>query len=118
LASRSRWNHCYVFGWLWYSPKLFGKRWAEGSGVSPEPPEKMPIGSMAAQVFSLFVLASVIGLTAAVNALITAILAILAVAFFTLSGGLWSQKSGYALRVDFFYVIISGVLMIVCQGVF
>ena len=23
----------FLVGWAWYSPKLFGKKWAEGSGV-------------------------------------------------------------------------------------
>lgn len=108
----------FLVGWLWYSPKMFLKKWAEGSGVSSEPPEKMPVLSMFFQILALLLLAVVIGITAVANALITAILAILAVAVFTLSNGAWSQKSGYAMGVDFFYVIVSGVLMIVCQGIF
>jgi hypothetical protein len=108
----------FLVGWLWYSPKLFGAKWAEGSGVSLDSADKMPAFAMLAQVAALILLATVIGLTAAVNALITAILAILAAATFVLSNGSWSQKSCYARLVDFFYVVLAGVIMIVCQGIF
>jgi len=107
----------FFVGWFWYSPKCFGKKWAEGSGISSEPPEKMPAFAMSAQFVSLFILASVVGITATVNALITAILSILAVAAFTVSGGAWANKSSYAMRVDFFYVVVAGVVMIAAQGI-
>ena len=108
----------FLVGWLWYSPKLFGVKWAEGSGVTLDSADKMPAFAMAAQLLALFLLALVIGITAAVNALITAILAILAVGTFIVSNGAWSQKSCYAVGVDFSYVVLSGVIMIICQGIF
>lgn len=106
----------FMVGWLWYSPKMFLTKWAEGSGLPPEPPEDMPAFAMAAQLCALLLLSLVIGITAAVNALITAILAILAAATFVVSNGAWCRKSGYALAVDFFYVVVSGVIMAVFQG--
>ena len=33
----------FLVGWAWYSPKLFGTRWAEGSGVSLNRPDKLPL---------------------------------------------------------------------------
>ena len=106
----------FFVGWLWYSPKVFGRNWAIGSGISPEPPEKMPVFAMLAQLVSLLILALVIGLTATTNALITALLAILAVAVFTVSTGAWINKNAYAMTVDFFYVIVAGVVMIGAQA--
>lgn len=108
----------FLVGWAWYSPKLFGTKWAEGSGVKLDDASEMPVFAMLSQVIALFILALVVGLTAMINALITAILAILAVAMFTASHGGFSQKSRYAITVDFFYIIIAGVIMIVCQGIF
>lgn len=108
----------FLVGWLWYSPKLFGVKWAEGSKVSMDSADKMPAFAMLAQVAALLILATVIGLTAAAEALITAILVILAAATFVLSNGSWSQKSCYARSVDFFYVVLSGAIMIICQGIF
>ena len=108
----------FLVGWVWYSPKLFGKKWAEGSGVSLDSADKMPVFAMLTQLVALLLLALVIGITATIDALITAVLAILAVATFTASMGGFVKKSGYAITVDFFYVIVAGVVMIVFQGVF
>ena len=107
----------FLVGWLWYSPKLFGVKWAEGSRVSLDRADKMPAFAMVSQLIALFLLSLVIGLTAQVNALFTAILSILAVAFFTASMGGFVQKSNYAITVDFFYIIASGAIMIGVQGI-
>ena len=108
----------FLVGWAWYSPKLFGKKWAEGSGVSLSSASKMPVFAMVSQLTALLLLSIVVGLTAAINALLTAIVAILAVAFFTASMGGFVQKSGTAIGIDFFYVVVAGFLMIVSQGIF
>ena len=108
----------FLVGWLWYSPKLFGKKWAEGSGVSLDSPNKMPAFAMISQLAALFLLALVIGITATVDALTTAILAILAAATFNVSMGAFINNSGYALAVNFFYIVVAGIVMIICQGIF
>ena len=107
----------FLLGWLWYSPKVFGIKWAEGSGVTLGSAEQMPVFAMVSQLVALLLLAVVIGLTATVNALFTAIFAILAAACFVASGGSFVKKSGYAICVDFFYIVLAGVVMILCQGI-
>ncbi|MCR8726766.1 DUF1761 family protein [Frigidibacter sp. ROC022] len=106
----------FLFGWLLYSPKVFGKGWAEGSGVKLGAASEMPVFAMAAQLAALFLLALVIGLTAMVSALWTAILAILAAAMFVVSTGAFVKKSGFAILVDGGYILGSGAIMILCQG--
>jgi len=108
----------FLLGWLIYSPKMFGTKWAEGSGIDPTPPETLPALAMGAQIVALLCLSTVIGVTATFDALITALLAILAAAVFVVSNGAFCQKSGYALAVDFGYVVAAGIVMIVAQGVF
>lgn len=108
----------FLLGWLWYSPTLFGKKWAEGSGVSLGSAQSMPVFALVSQLVALFLLALVIGLTATINALFTAILAILAVAVFTMSMGAFVKKSTYALVVDGVYITAAGVVMIIVQGIF
>ena len=44
----------FVLGWLWYSPILFGKKWALGSGVNLDNAEKMLTMAMLTQVLALF----------------------------------------------------------------
>ena len=108
----------FLVGWAWYSPKLFGKVWAKGSGVELGKAGEVPVFAMVSQLVALLVLALVIGITATFNHLITAILAILAVAIWTVSAGAYVKKSGGALAVEFFYVIAAGIVMIVFQGIF
>jgi len=108
----------FLVGWAWYSKKLFGKGWAAGSGVQLGAAKSMPAGAMLAQILALFLLALVIGVTAQTHALTTAILAILATAAFLVANGGFSGKSGYAIAVDAGFVVVAGVVMIICQGIF
>ncbi len=106
----------FLFGWLIYSPALFGKKWAQGTGISLESDSKPPVFAMVAQILALFMLATVIGLTETVNALTPAVLAILAAAVLMVANGAFSGKSAYARAVDGGAVVGSGVLMIAAQG--
>ena len=36
----------FLLGWLWYSPKLFGIKWAEGAGVKIDDAQSMPKAAM------------------------------------------------------------------------
>ena len=106
----------FLMGWLVYSPAMFGKGWAEGSGVELTEANKVPVFAMITQILALMCLAIVIGATASANALFTAILAILAAALFTVSNGAFCKKSGYALGVDCGYIVGAGLVMIAAQA--
>jgi hypothetical protein len=106
----------FLLGWLIYSPMLFGPKWAEGSGVKMGEASEMPKFAMASQFAALFCLALVIGITATVSALWTAILAIVAAALFVVSSGAFLKKSNFAMAVDGGYILASGVVMIIVQG--
>ncbi|MEM9631310.1 MAG: DUF1761 domain-containing protein [Pseudomonadota bacterium] len=107
----------FLFGWLVYSPMLFAKAWAEGSGVELTSDSRPPMGAMVLQIAGLFFLATVIGVTATINALFAAILAILAAASLTISNGAFCGKSKAALTIDAGYIIGAGILMIAAQGI-
>lgn len=106
----------FLFGWLWYSPVLFVKKWAEGSGVELTPETKMPVGAMVLQIAGLFLLSLVVGITATFNALFAAIFAILAAATMTASNGAFCNKTKAALAIDAGYIICAGILMIAAQA--
>lgn len=106
----------FLFGWLIYSPNLFGKRWAEGSGVELGAASSMPVFAMLAQLVALFLLALVIGVTATTSALGTGILAIPVAAAFVVSGGAFVKKSTCARAVDGGCIVGSGAIMILAQG--
>lgn len=107
----------FLLGWLVYSPMLFLKGWAAGSGVDLDGGGKPPVFAMIAQISALVLLSLVVGITASTNALITAILAILAAAAFAVSNGAFCRKSAYAMAVDGGYIVAAGVVMILVQGI-
>lgn len=108
----------FLVGWAWYSSMLFGKKWAEGSGVELGDAKDMPVMAMASNLVGLFLLALVVGITATQDMLITAIVAILACAIFVFSMGGYVKKSSYAMIVDLLYIVVAGIVMIICQGIF
>lgn len=107
----------FLAGWLWYSPVLFGRKWAEGSGVQLGTASDMPVAAMVAQLLGLLLMSWFVGVTAVANQLATVILATLAFVVLAYSGGLFIKKSSYARAVDAGYWIVCLVIMIACQGV-
>lgn len=108
----------FLVGWVWYLPQVFGTIWAAGSRVELGSASEMPVFAMVTQLVGLFFLAMVIGLTASMNMLGTAIFSILATATFVASQGGFVQKTTAAIAIDFGYIVISGVIMIGLQGIF
>jgi hypothetical protein len=106
----------YGLGWLWYSPKLFGTKWMEGSGVKMEAGDAMPVGAMVVQAIGTFLLAWVVGITETDNALMTIILIAVTIAVIVWGNGLFAQKSTYAIATEAGYVIAMVVVMVVAQG--
>ncbi len=106
----------FLLGWLWYSPKLFGAKWAEGSGVKMGSSGNMPVEAMASQAIGLLLMSWFVGVTANSNALYTVILATVAFTVLQFSGNSFSGKSPYAKLVDAGYWIVALVIMIICEG--
>ncbi|NRA88930.1 MAG: DUF1761 family protein [Rhizobiales bacterium] len=69
----------FILGSLWFSPKMFGTKWAEGSNVTLKDSDKMPMAAMVTQAIGTFLLAWFIGITASIEYLLTAIIALLAI---------------------------------------
>jgi len=108
----------FVVGWLWYSPKVFGVKWAQGVGVDLGSASEMPVGAMISQLVGLFLMSWFVGVTAVSNALLTVLLATVAFAVLAYSSGMFAQKSAYARGVEAGYLIVCLIVMIVCQGIF
>lgn len=106
----------FLAGWLWYSPMLFGPKWAEGVGVEMGTASEMPVAAMVAQMVGLLLMSWFVGVTAAAGMLATVILATLAFTALAYSGGLFTKKSAYARNVDAGYWIVALVIMIACQA--
>jgi hypothetical protein len=108
----------FVLGALWYSPKVFGTRWAQEQGITPGTASQMPVGAMVVQALGLMLMSWFVGVTAANEALLTVILATLAFAALGYSGGMFANKGSYSRSVDAGYLIAVLVVMIGAQAIF
>jgi len=108
----------FLAGWLWYSEKLFGTKWAEGVGVKLGSSREMPTGAMAAQGIGLFLMSWFVGVTAASNLLLTVILATVAFTVLGMSGAMFRRQSDYARNVDAGYWLVALVIMILANAIF
>jgi hypothetical protein len=107
----------FILGWLWYSPLLFVKKWMEGSNIKPNPEAKMPVAPLVVQLIGTFLLAWLVGITAAHNALATIILIVAAIIVLIVANGLFGSKSNYAIAIEAGFVAAMVVVMIAVQGI-
>ena len=107
----------FLLSLIWYSPKLFGTRWAEGVGINLDDSGPSAL-AMVIQFVATFLLAWIIGVTAVANALLSAILIVLTIVCLMVASGLFSQKSRYAITTEAGFVVVMAVIMIICQGIF
>jgi len=108
----------FLVGWLWYSPMLFGKKWASGHGIEMDSAAKMPVVAMVSQFVGLFLLSWFVGVTAVESKLLTFILAVVAFGVLNFSGSQFARKPPIVGYVDFGYWIVAAVVMFVAQAIF
>lgn len=107
----------FMAGWLWYSPILFGPKWAEGVGAEMGTASEMPVAAMVFQGIGLLLMSWFTGVMTAANLTAVAVLGTLAFVALAYSGGLFTKKSAYARFVDAGYWIVSLILMIIVQSI-
>lgn len=105
----------FILGWLWYSPKLFGTKWAEGVGVDLAAATGMPVAAMLSQAIATFLLAWVVGVTAARGTLMTMTLITVTIVMLMIAGSFFSKKSTYAIATEAGFVIAMVVVMIIAH---
>ncbi len=108
----------YLLGWLWYSPKLFGAKWAQGVGIVMSGDAQIPAMAMTVQAVGTFLLAWIVGITAGNNALLTIILVAITLMTLMAASGLYCKKSKASILIEVGYVFTMVVVMIICQGIF
>jgi hypothetical protein len=107
----------FLLGWLWYGPKLFGTKWAEGVGAKPGNAGSMPMAPMILQAIGTFLLAWLVGVTAGNNALATIMLVAITYMVMQAASGKFTGKSGYAIGTEVGYTAAMVVVMIAVQGI-
>lgn len=106
----------FGLGWAWYSDMLFGERWREGIGISPDDTSSM-MWAMAAQAFGTFFLAWVIAVAETFGSLQLVILLALTIGTIIKANGLFTQKSHYAIGVEVGYIWLMVIVMVLTHGI-
>ncbi len=106
----------FAIGGLWYSPKLFGLKWAEGVRLTTEQAGEMSLPAMLLQALATFLLSWLVGITAANEALLTAILITLTISLLVISAGLFAKKSLYAIFTEAGFIVVMVFVMIATHG--
>lgn len=107
----------FALGSLWFSPMMFGEKWAAGVGVDIDNKKEMPIAAMTLQLIGTCLLAWVIGITAASGALMLAILVGLTIGVLLIASGLFDDNGRYAALAEGAFPIAMCAIMILCHVV-
>ena len=107
----------FILGWAWYSPLLFVKKWMEGLSIKPNAEAKMPVAALVVQLVGTFLLAWLVGITAAHNALATIILIVAAIVVLIIANGMFASKGSHAIAIEAGFIAAMAVVMIAVQGI-
>lgn len=105
---------CFVLGYLWYSPMMFGKSWAEGVGADIGPDAKAPVGAMVTQLIGVFLLAWLVAISVEVEAWAATAMMVLMAALLVMSANMFAQHSDRSTLIQGAFVIVMGALMTLC----
>ena len=108
----------FLLGWLWYSPKLFAKKWIEGINAKPNGSTTPPAPAMIMQLLGTFLLSWLVGITATHNALLTIILIVATIVALVIANGFFVSKSRYAITTEAGFIVAMAVVMIAVQAIF
>ena len=104
----------FFAGWAWYSPKLFGKRWAQGLAIDLA--GAPPVAAMMLQGLGLFLLSWFVAVTAASGALMTLLLGALAFVVLGYSGESFAEHTPAVRLINGGYWVLAVVVMILTNA--
>jgi len=108
----------FLLGWLWYSPKIFGEKWAAGVGIKMTKDMPFPAAAMLTQAVATFGLSWLFGITAAKQHLMTIVLIVLTIILFIVSNGKFAQKSNAAVTIEAGFIFAMAIVLFLSQAIF
>ena len=105
----------YLFASLWYSPSVFGSKWANGIGLQIGAEEGFSIYALVSQFFATLLLAWIVSLAIGNGSLAFIFLISLTVFFFLLAANLIAEHSTYASLVEATFVFAISLIMTICN---
>lgn len=105
----------FMLGSLWYSKLMFGEKWTAGVGVEMNTGSTQPIPALILQFIGTFLLAWLIGITAANETLLLPVLIAVTICVLLIAACLFAAHSRYAALVEGGFVLVMVAIMIVCH---
>ena len=116
LAIFSGFGFSIGLGAIWFSPNLFGIKWAQGTKVDLNLKPRRNPKALVPQVIGTFLLAWFIAIAASNNQLYMVIVALLAFATLKSASGFFTQKSNYAVLTESGFILAMGTVMIIAHA--
>jgi len=108
---------CFMLGALWYSPMMFGTKWAEGVKVDIGPETRQPVAALVTQFIGTLLLAWLIGLTHYFGVYPLMVLIVATIFFLLVAANLFGEHSLYATLTEAGFVPAMTVIMVICNFV-
>lgn len=107
----------FFLGALWFSPVMFGVKWAAGVGIEIGEGAEQPVAALVTQFVGTFLLALLIGIAIANGALLFAALIAVTAGVLLSASDLFGQDSHYAAVVEGIFPIAMGVIMVLSHTI-
>ena len=106
---------CYLFASFWYSPWVFGIKWANGVGLKDRTQEGFSFYALVCQFFAILLLAWITSLIMGNGSLVFIFLISLTIFFFVLTANLMSDNSNCSSLVEATFVFAITLIMTACN---
>ena len=105
----------YLFASFWYSPLVFGSKWAHGVGLKERTQDGFSFYALVCQFFAILLLAWINSLIMGNGSLVFIFLISLTIFFFVLTANLMSDNSNYCSLVEATFVFAITLIMTACN---
>ncbi len=105
----------FMLGGIWYSPRVFGARWAEGVGIDLESEDagKHAVKALSVQFVSTLLLAWVLGAMVDAGEWLMIAATVGVASIILISAGLFHRNSHFAAVIEGVFVLVMAAVMIV-----
>ena len=107
----------FGLGAFWFSPMMFGEKWAAGVGIEIGEGSTQPKAALILQLVGTCLLAWLIGVVAASDALMLAMLIALTLSVLMIASGLFDGNGSYAAVVEGVFPLAMFAIMMLCHAV-
>ncbi|MBM87884.1 MAG: twitching motility protein PilT [Gammaproteobacteria bacterium] len=105
----------FMLGALWYSPKMFGIKWAEGVGLNIGADTRQPVPALVAQFIGTLLFAWVVALAVTNGSIASVSLITITFFFLLVAANMLAEHTLYASLVEGLFVLAMAIIMVLCN---